>query len=121
MLFTESRLFMGRHDGVPNRPHLLIVPNPLVEQWTRELKIFFASKMIEIHTLPTSEAAVEKYLDEEFRSSSVPDILRIVICSHSVSASSLFRCPCALILLTDTGQSGWPIFRHEEKYQIEAA
>lgn len=81
---------MGKYDQVPNRPHLLVVPNPLVEQWTRELKIFFSSKMIEIHTLPTSESAVELYLNEEFRKSTAPDILRVVICSHSVSVSRQF-------------------------------
>lgn len=102
---------MGRYDSIPDLPHLLIVPNPLVEQWTRELKTFFAAKRIEIHVLPSSEAAVEQYLNDVFRKSDVPDILRVVICSHSVCICCL-RGRYLLMSFIDFGQSHGPVFRH---------
>jgi SNF2 family DNA or RNA helicase len=70
---------------VPNLPHLLVVPNSLVPQWTWELKIFFNPKQIEIHTLSASEEGVEAYLQsDEWLKSETPMIFRIVIVSHTV-------------------------------------
>jgi len=82
---VAERLFMGK-GPVPNRPHLLVVPNSLVLQWTRELKTFFNPKQVEIHPLPASEKAVEDYLQsDEWLNSDTPMILRILIVSHTVS------------------------------------
>lgn len=75
---------MGR-GPVPNHSHLIVVPNSLTSQWTREFKTFFKPKNIEIHPLPTSEAAVEKYFQsDEWLKSDTPFILRVCLLSHSV-------------------------------------
>jgi hypothetical protein len=73
--------------AIPNRPHLLVVPNSLVPQWTRELKTFFNNKNVEIHPVPTAEVAVETYLNSDaWVNSETPMILRILVCSHTVCA-----------------------------------
>jgi hypothetical protein len=106
---------MGR-GPVPDQPHLLVVPNSLVPQWTRELKTFFNYRQIEIHPLPKSEAEVEKYLKSDaWTKSGTPKILRILIVSHTVR---LFIANPFLLSsrFLGTGKFNRPVFRHEEKH-----
>jgi len=72
---------------VPNRPHLLVVPNSLVDQWTRELRIFFKKGTIEIYQVPGKEEDFEKFFIDPkmpWMLSKTPMVFRILLCTTSV-------------------------------------
>jgi SNF2 family DNA or RNA helicase len=76
---------------VPEAPHLIIVPNSLMEQWIREIKVFFNKKKVDIYQLPGTEEEIEKFfLDKKspWVMSATPPPARIVLIMHSVSHSA---------------------------------
>ncbi|KAF8668495.1 hypothetical protein AX14_006173 [Amanita brunnescens Koide BX004] len=82
--------FMGR-GKVPNAPHAIIVPNSLIDQWRRELKVFFKPNVIDIFVLPTQAAKLQKFFQEDkdgsWMRSRHEKIRRIVLIPHSVFCS----------------------------------
>lgn len=73
---------------IPDDPHLIVVPTSLMEQWIREIKVFFDKKKVEIYQLPGSEQEIESFfLDPEslWVKSDIPMPLRIVLITQSVS------------------------------------
>jgi SNF2 family DNA or RNA helicase len=82
---------MGKK-GIPNAPHAIIIPNSLVDQWRRELKVFFKAFSIEIFVLPSSTNDLKEYFESDFspwKRGKHDDIQRIVLVPHSVRHSHL--------------------------------
>jgi len=79
------------HDNkVPDSPHLIVVPTSLIEQWIREIKVFFDKKKVEIYQLPGTEEEIESFfldVQSPWVKSETPMPLRIVLITHSVSQS----------------------------------
>jgi len=78
--------FMGKGD-VPNKPHAIVVPNSLVDQWRRELKTFFKPFSLDIFQLPTSADALKAYFsapDGVWAQAHHLPIFRVVLIPHSV-------------------------------------
>lgn len=85
--------FMEGEAKIPDAPHLIIVPNSLMEQWIREIKVFFNKKSVEIYQLPGTEEEIEKFFGDvksPWVESKTPLPLRIVLIMQSVSCSSSF-------------------------------
>lgn len=77
---------MGK-GGVPDLPHIVVVPNSLVDQWHGELRAFFRPKMIEIIRVPTGAKQLTKFWRKngDFDKAQHRAIFRVVLCPSSVS------------------------------------
>jgi SNF2 family DNA or RNA helicase len=72
---------------VPDAPHAIIVPNSLVDQWRRELKVFFKPNVIDIFVLPNKATSLRNYFNEKegaWTKSIHAKICRVVLIPHSV-------------------------------------
>lgn len=70
---------------VPDQPHLIVVPNSLVDQVWREFRTFFKRASIDIFILPSNPDQLSEYLKTTVANSKHSGIFRIFICSHTVS------------------------------------
>jgi SNF2 family DNA or RNA helicase len=78
--------------GVQDAPHLIVVPNSLVDQWISELKKFFRKGTVEIYQVPIQESVFETYFTDEngaWKKSKTPLVFRILLCSASVGGGCL--------------------------------
>ncbi|KAJ3489622.1 hypothetical protein NLJ89_g11513 [Agrocybe chaxingu] len=85
LLIEDKSYFMG-HERVPNLPHLLIVPNAVVDQWISELKRFNVEGSMDIFRLGPSAEAVAHFFtspDSKWNESHQELIKRVVVCPHS--------------------------------------
>lgn len=80
----------GCHLEYPMYPSLIIIPGTLIDQWHRELKIFFKPKTIEIFRYPTSWERMQQFwlVKSPFQTSRLPPSHRVVLMAHSVSDCS---------------------------------
>ncbi len=88
---------MGK-GSVPNKPHAIVVPNSLVDQWRRELKTFFKPFSLDIFQLPTSAAALKRYFsdpDGVWEKANHPHIFRVVLIPHSVGVIHPITMSCS--------------------------
>ena len=63
-----------------------------MEQWVREIKVFFDKKRVEIYPLPGTEDEIEEFFNGKnsaWVTSESPMILRIVLITQSVSPSTI--------------------------------
>lgn len=74
---------------VPDRPHVVVVPNSLVDQWHGELKVFFQPHTIDIFRVPTGAKGVTEFWKPGgvYDKSLHNPIFRVVICPSSVSTA----------------------------------
>lgn len=82
---------------VPNKPHVIVVPNSLVDQWRRELKTFFKPYSLDIFQLPTSGAALQRYFsdpDGAWAKANHQPMFRVVLVPHSVCVVHLRTVLC---------------------------
>ena len=75
---------MGKGD-VPNHPHLIIVPNILVEQIVREVCTFFWPSSVNIFVLPSNQDQVNEFWKERYTKSNHEPIFCIIISGQTVS------------------------------------
>ncbi|KIM37675.1 hypothetical protein M413DRAFT_30621 [Hebeloma cylindrosporum] len=84
-IVKDKPSFMGR-GPVPNDPHLIIVPNSLVEQWIRELYAFNRKGSLDVFRLPVSANDVARFFlqeDSPWKKSKHEPINRVIISSDS--------------------------------------
>jgi len=75
-------------DKIPNEPHLIVVPTSLMEQWIREIKVFFHRKNIEFYQLPGTETEIENFFlnpGNPWANSLTPMPFCILLITQSVS------------------------------------
>ena len=73
---------------IPDCPHLIVLPNSLMEQWIWEIKVFFNKKSMEIYQLPGMEKEIEHFFvnaKSPCVSSHTPMPLHIYLIVQSVS------------------------------------
>jgi hypothetical protein len=80
-----DRPFFAGQALIPNLPHVIIVPNSLVNQWYSELRTFYAPGTIEIYRYPSAEAEFGDFWGGHWATSNTPLIHRIILVTHSVS------------------------------------
>ena len=98
----DTPLFKGEAQ-IPNRPHILVVPNSVVGQWHLELKRFFFRHAIDIFEIPSNvENAENFFIEGPWVESTHEDIRKVVICSHTVRCS-----PAYTILCLNYFSRGW--------------
>ncbi|KAF9070185.1 hypothetical protein BDP27DRAFT_637504 [Rhodocollybia butyracea] len=75
--------FGGRAEGLPECPHLIIVPSNLSNQWKEELHRFFRAESVQIITIPT---AARKWADtmKQIYASRHPKERIIILVTHQV-------------------------------------
>ena len=73
-------------------PHIIVIGNSLVHQWTNELHTFFASGKIEIYIFPTAESKFSQFWEGDWKTSKTPYISRIILIPHSVSCKAIGVC-----------------------------
>jgi SNF2 family DNA or RNA helicase len=81
---TEANPYLAGRELISDLPHLIIVPNSLIDQWTSELRVFFAPKSIEIYVHPASEKDFQGFWEGPWKTSTMPMIHRIILMTHSV-------------------------------------
>lgn len=71
---------------VPDHPHLILVPNTLIDQWFTELQVFFKRGSVDIFLYPTAAKDWKSFWDSNspYSKSRQPRIRRIVLAAHSV-------------------------------------
>ncbi|KAG2063203.1 hypothetical protein BDR04DRAFT_1164116, partial [Suillus decipiens] len=80
----EKKPFFAGNARIPNLPHIVIVPNSLLGQWSSELRIFFAARKIEIYQYPTAEKEFARFWTGPWETSKMPFINRVILVTHSV-------------------------------------
>ena len=73
-------------------PHVIVIGNSLVRQWTNELRTFFAPGKIEIYIFPTAESKFSQFWEGDWKTSKTPYISRIILVPHSVSCKAIGVC-----------------------------
>ncbi|KAG1817543.1 uncharacterized protein BJ212DRAFT_1299094 [Suillus subaureus] len=73
-----------RQPSIPNLPHIIIVPNSLINQWYSELCTFFAPKAVEIYFYLTAGIAFDEFWKGPWAMSTTPLIHHIILVTHSV-------------------------------------
>ena len=97
-----GKKFFAGLEEVPNQPHLLVVPNGLINQWVKELKTFFDSYSIDIYQFPTQSKDFQLWFTQgSWAESRQPFIKRIVIVAHSVSCRITTAMPLRLLIEDD--------------------
>ncbi|KAH7918095.1 hypothetical protein BV22DRAFT_1051967 [Leucogyrophana mollusca] len=79
----EKLPYFAGGGSVPDLPHLIIVPNGLVNQWYSELRTFFKPNIIDIHIFPTASKDWPAFWEGQWDKSTTPMIHRIILVSHS--------------------------------------
>jgi TATA-binding protein-associated factor len=77
--------------GIPDLPHLILVPGTTQLQWIDELKIFFRPKAIEIYEYPIKTKDQIKFFDgpnSGWSKSAMPFRHRVIVVAHAVRRSS---------------------------------
>ncbi|KAG2122464.1 P-loop containing nucleoside triphosphate hydrolase protein [Suillus bovinus] len=85
-ILAERPYFAGR-DAIPNLPHVIIVPNSLINQWYSELRTFFAPGAVEIYRYPSAESEFGDFWNGPWATSATPLIHRIILVTHSIMAT----------------------------------
>ncbi|KIM38289.1 hypothetical protein M413DRAFT_12967 [Hebeloma cylindrosporum] len=84
-----SKLLFQTKEKIPDSPHLIVVPTSLMEQWIREIKVFFSKKSIDYYQLPGTEAEIETFFTDPksaWCQSKTPMPFRIVLITQSMQA-----------------------------------
>ena len=85
--------FGGLHKGVPDSAHLIIVPGTLIEQWYRELKVFFMKHSVDIFKYPSSWKDMVQFWqpNSQFQQSEHEPSHRIILMTHAVCVITSIR------------------------------
>ncbi|KAG1727539.1 P-loop containing nucleoside triphosphate hydrolase protein [Suillus lakei] len=86
-ILGDRPFFVGQ-TSIPDLPHIIIVPNSLLSQWTSELRTFFAAKTIEIYQFPTALKDFASFWTGAWATSKMPFINRIILVTHSMMATA---------------------------------
>ncbi|KAF8872160.1 hypothetical protein BD779DRAFT_1679866 [Infundibulicybe gibba] len=88
-LLASKSHFMGI-GVVPDLPHLIIVPNTLVDQWCKELRTFFKPHYIDIFRMPTAAKDYMRFFKAggEWSRAQHRCILRVVLIAQSTFQGS---------------------------------
>lgn len=78
--------FGGRKEGIPNKPHLIVVPTSLVDQWESELRRFTRPDAVEIIRVGT----LQKKWGEDMERIRLgwkirKPVSQVILVAHSVS------------------------------------
>ncbi|KAG2340580.1 hypothetical protein BDR05DRAFT_1002399 [Suillus weaverae] len=82
-ILDQCPFFVGQK-SIPDLPHIIIVPNSLLAQWTTELRTFFAPQTIEIYHFPSAAKDFGAFWTGAWAKSKMPFINRIILVTHLV-------------------------------------
>ncbi|PPR00727.1 hypothetical protein CVT24_000951 [Panaeolus cyanescens] len=86
----EGHQYFAGLDRIPNRPHLLIVPNAVIAQWTTEIYRFLKKGTFDLFFPPSNPAGAEVFFMDptcDWKRSTRPMHERIVVLTHSQIAN----------------------------------
>ncbi|KAJ3730157.1 hypothetical protein DFJ43DRAFT_1190231 [Lentinula guzmanii] len=84
-----AETFGGRAEGIPDAPHLIVVPTNLIDQWASELRRFMNPKAVDLIVVSTNAKKWQSDM-RRLESSPQPRYRRVVLVTHKI-VQRMFR------------------------------
>ncbi|KAJ3738947.1 P-loop containing nucleoside triphosphate hydrolase protein [Lentinula detonsa] len=78
-----AETFGGRQGGIPDAPHLIVVPTNLIDQWASELRRFMNPMAVDLIVVSASAKKWQSNMDR-LKSSQQPPYRRVVLVTHKI-------------------------------------
>ncbi|KAJ3779937.1 P-loop containing nucleoside triphosphate hydrolase protein [Lentinula aff. detonsa] len=79
----SAETFGGRAEGIPDAPHLIVVPTNLIDQWASELRRFMNPKAVDLIVVSTNAKKWQSDM-RRLESSPQPRYRRVVLVTHKI-------------------------------------